>query len=352
MRTFTTYIEYLLMTRHYCYVPGVGAYMMSDEPAHISTLPSIGADSRRQHNIEAPRRVVRFSPLHTHDDGMLANLLMEAEGMTYDEACRYIERQAPLLSTDFAESASLHTDTDNYGFESLHLETWADIEARQQAATRQEASGTAVLGNRNAHETIAIPKYWLKRAAMVLLIAIIFFTNFIGLNRSNTQLASVLNVNALQHCVSTATDSEESCQGSPAIVSSSLMTQDLIELGESEASLLNNTSLYYLIVECTTSESYAEEALARYHRMGFDKAGILTNKRGNCRIFAECYTDRSEALVRLRSIRKSNSKLSKTWLMPVEDASLSSYSIKNIYNDNQLSLELSHPNQRTERDQG
>ena len=140
MRTFATYIEYLLMTRHYCYVPGRGAYMLVDESASFTETPDLGTDSRRLHTIAAPHRIVRFSPLLSHDDGMLANLLMEAEGMTFDEACRYIQRQAPLLTDDFLQSASLHTDADNFGFEHLYVEKWQDIEIRL-ASMQQDSDG-------------------------------------------------------------------------------------------------------------------------------------------------------------------------------------------------------------------
>ena len=180
MRKFATYIEYLLMTRHYCYVPGRGAYMLSDEPATMGTHPCIGPDSRRMHKLEAPRRVVRFSPLHHHDDGMLANLLMEAEGMSYDEACRYIERQVALLPEDFHESASLSPDTENFGYKELMIETWGDIEARLKAAATPAQPAAVAKKNGREADVIAIPRYWAQRVAVVILIAVCFFAIYIN----------------------------------------------------------------------------------------------------------------------------------------------------------------------------
>lgn len=373
MRAFATYIEYLLMTRHYCYVPGIGAYMMSDESAAWGQHPIIGEESHRFNELSAPRRAVRFSPLHTHDDGMLANLLMEAEGMTYDEACRYIERQVPLLSEDFAASASLHTDTDNFGFEALRLETWSDIEARlnKRNVTDKKDEGKSNLTHSSHRDTISIPKFWIKRAAVVLLIALFFFTNFIGLNQGNTQLASVLNVAALQrgslvHQTWDEADetinalgntSTENLQYSQAAdeTSASELTIEPKDTNSPEAlaeTVLANGPSWFVIVECSTSEDLAQKALKRYRNSGFDKAGIMVTKTGCYRIFVECYNDRSEAANSLRRIHRSSEHLAHAWLLPVEDASLSLSIVKNKYNDNQLSLELSHPNQRTERDQG
>ncbi len=371
MRTFSTYIEYLLMTRHYCYVPGRGAYMLVDEPAVQDEVPSIGSESRRLHDLKAPHRIVRFSPLHAHDDGLLANLLMEAEGLTYDEACRYIERQAPLLTDNFIKSASLHTDTDNFGFDNLHIEAWTDIEAR-----------SIPLMNRN-DDTISIPKYWLKRVAVVFLIGTFFFTNFIGLNEGSAHKASVLDVNAIQRnsLITKSSDIDEELTGqktfSPAeekliesviaevmddavpvhhpelVATVPVSPADVyLDTAEDAVRALPLGTTYFIIVGSTHSEDIANKIFSRYHDNGYDNVGILVTK-GLYRVFIAQYTDKDEAVACLRNFRNANDNLGKSWMLPFEnDGSLSPYIIKNIYNDNQLSMELSHPYQRTERDQG
>jgi len=350
MRPFATYIEYLLMTRHYCYVPGRGAYMMADEGAKMDAVPGIGAQSRRVDCLSAPRRSVLFSPLHQHDDGMLANLLMEAEGMTYDEACRYIERQAPLLPDHFEEAASLHTDTDNFGFDSLQLETWTDLEARLNAET---ATPELPVVTPKA-DIVAIPKYWIKRAAVAVLIVLIFFTNFIGLNRGDMQLASMMHVANISVPTIVAADEPE-----PAVVNTLTVqpqpvqpTATTTQPDVTPEAVASDGEVWFAIVECSRSEALASEAMQKYIRKGYDSAGIMHSAGGTYRIFVSYFTDRREAANYVRALRKSNPKLASTWLMSVEVASLPSYNIKNKYNDNQLSLELSHPNSRTERDQG
>lgn len=347
MRTFATYIEYLLMTRHYCYVPGRGAYMLAEEPACHGLHPTIGADSRRVYQLDAPQRVLHFSPLHSHDDGMLANLLMEAEGLSYDEACRYIDRQVPQLSEDFLNAAESITDTDNFGFESLKLETWADIEARmnpRKVAGKPEPKETPALEIHR--DSVTIPMYWLRRAAIALLICILFLSNHLGLNQGNVQLASVLNCSMLQRTVLAQqtwdTDYENSVYENPA---------DLVTYyDEPDAALGTPHEAYYIIVGSTRSEDYAYTACKRYLEQGYDQVGILC-RDGLYRIFLASYNNREEATLFLRSVRQKGGNYSKTWLFPVKEESLS-YIIKNRYNDNQLSLELSHPKQRTERDQG
>jgi hypothetical protein len=109
---------------------------------------------------------------------------------------------------------------------------------------------------------------------------------------------------------------------------------------------------YFIVGFCTWTESYANDVLTRYKSSGYKNAGILVTK-DLYRVFVDKFADKDEARAYLFDVRKENDKLKKTWLLPFENnGSLSPYIIKNIYNDNQLSMELSHPHQRTERDQG
>lgn len=382
MRTFATYIEYLLMTRHYCYVPGRGAYMLVDESASFTETPGLGTDSRRLHTIAAPHRIVRFSPLLSHDDGMLANLLMEAEGMTFDEACRYIQRQAPLLTDDFLQSASLHTDADNFGFEHLYVEKWKDIEMRLTKTQQDSEGGKSKVAGAKRGDIVEIPKYWLKRAAVAMLIGVFFFTNFIGLNRGTAQLAGVIDMNAIQRnsIIHQTWDEEDELVDLTDEATIDAADNALIETAISESMAEMNAqrqtvmvatvpvspvdiqedpieavapgTTYFIVGFCTWTEKYANEVLNRYKSYGYKNAGILVTK-DLYRVFVDRFSDKEEALNYLYGVRKENVRLSKSWLLPFENnGSLSSYIIKNIYNDNQLSMELSHPHQRTERDQG
>jgi len=408
MRTFATYIEYLLMTRHYCYVPGKGAYMLSDEPATMGTHPSIGADSRRVHKLEAPRRIIRFSPLHHHDDGMLANLLMEAEGMTYDEACRYIERQAPLLSDDFENSASLHTDTDNFGYGVLSLETWGDLEARLNAAAHPEQQAPALEKKSREADVIAIPRYWAQRVAVVLLIAVCFFASFLGLDDQSAQqqYANVIDLSILQrgtHSMQSWGDNnydleeeedsisagdelgdiyaygsdEDEIWSEEEVASYALSEEEDIEEDSADDSAAEeataepaetpaatvavapelmkaitvapNGKLYYIIVASCPNQQDADRALNNLRKQGHNEVGIL-ERDDRFRLYINRFGDKAEAEAYLKVLRQDDSFRS-AWLLPVREASLSSI-IKNTYNDNQLFMELSHLNQRTERDQG
>lgn len=394
MRTFATYIEYLLMTRHYCYVPGRGAYMLAEEPASVTM--AIGAKAGEA-TITAPRRTVRFSSLHYHDDGLLANLLMEAEGMTYDEACRYIERQAPLLSDQFLQDAALHTDIDNFGFDDLSLNTWAAIEQRKalEAAPVAAPAAIASAAASKSHDTIAIPKYWIRRAAAIALVIVCFFANFLGLNDriSHNQLASVLNVSMFQQSVLVhqtwdaedeevadedlllsqteiedtqndilasaeedfaALDLERNEMTEPApeepVATAPAVAKVLPKTPETALAQSPNGRLYYIIVASCSTRADAERALANLTKDGYSNIGILERDE-RFRLYIEYFPVKTDAESFLHDLRLVE-RFHNAWLLPVRGASLLSLNIKNTYNDNHVSMELSHLNQRTERDQG
>lgn len=75
------HIEYL-MTRHDCVVvPGWGAFIANYCPARYD-------DGREA--MAHPRREVGFNADVTHNDGLLVQSIMRREGMTYDDAARFV----------------------------------------------------------------------------------------------------------------------------------------------------------------------------------------------------------------------------------------------------------------------
>ncbi len=399
MRPFATYIEYLLMTQHYCYVPSRGAYMLAEE--HASTMFDAEAPADKA-QLKAPHRVVRFSTLHHHDDGLLCNLLMEAEGMTYDEACRYIERQAPLLSDHFAEQAAVHIDIEHFGFDDLTLESWMAIERKKAlAAAALTGDVTQVAPQPQGRpaaapaDTIAIPKYWLRRVAAILLVILCYFANFLGLTDrvAQEQMASVLDVTMFQRSTPTsswdemdeeALDAElEGFDAEAVTLSEASDSPETSVLAEASAPSAHDVTvnataipdakmwneslpmrnmdsqlamaqsptgrLYYIIIASCSTESDAQRALGNLHKAGYENVGVL-ERDGRFRLYVNFFAQKNEADAYISKLRQIE-RFHDAWMLPVRDGSLS-HIIKNTYNDNQLSMELSHLNQRTERDQG
>ena len=96
MKPLHLYIEYLLKTRHYAFVPGLGGFMYQE----------IASTVMRDGQIAPPFRLLKFNRFMDHDDGMLANVVMKAEGVTYDEATLAIRWDTSDISSSTTSATS------------------------------------------------------------------------------------------------------------------------------------------------------------------------------------------------------------------------------------------------------
>lgn len=76
-----------LLRRHDCViVPGLGAFVATDEPAAVS-----------EEFMTPPRRVVSFNSALTHDDGLLANSLSRRMKISFEQARERVHAESELL---------------------------------------------------------------------------------------------------------------------------------------------------------------------------------------------------------------------------------------------------------------
>ena len=213
MKPLSTYIEYLLMTRHYAFVPGLGGFMFQEVPSQITQ------DGR----LTPPSRIIKFNRFLDHDDGMLANVMMRSEALSYDEIIQAIRIsvaeilnkvqhqehcQLGRLGSIFVDAdshvsfeAATRVDNDpvHFGLASVKFQHWQDVEAARKAETISEptqevvspapapiqASATkrSVSSTKpriNHHDGIVeLPTRWLRRAAIVLLVVSFIIANMI-----------------------------------------------------------------------------------------------------------------------------------------------------------------------------
>lgn len=206
MRTLATYIEYTLMTKHYVFVPGMGGFLLRDVDASFA-----------HHTYTPSHKEVHFNRFMTKDDGMLADAYMTAEGLTYEEAYAKIQHESNLIISllerhkDYVlgslgtltldkdkhivvknpKTYPLHPDC--YGLSDLDIRTWKEIESANTAVTPKAKVS-------NDADVVEIPKYWLQRAAAIVILAIVFLANYTLNQPKTTQLndfASVVNSDVL-----------------------------------------------------------------------------------------------------------------------------------------------------------
>ena len=370
MRSIATYIEYTLMTRHYVFVPGIGGFLLRDIDA--SYVNRVYTPSHKE---------VHFNRFLINDDGMLANTYMQAEDITYDEAISQIRIEVATIKTAIEKKRSFvlgnlgelsydsekhlvvknpkhyPLDPDCYGLEKLNIKTWKEVES--------EISKKNVFGNDREAEVVAIPKYWLQRAAAIILL-VCLFANLDNLsNKSVNRLdyAAIFDKDVL---FGNATPYILEAQSWDAnweneivlsqVESSEVQLEAAVNIAEAEPAPIKPVSnsvvsnkVYYIIIASCSSYPEAERLVKKRESEGYENVGIL-EKDGRCRLYLKSFTNRAEGEEYLEQVRVST-PFQKAWLLPVRQESLLSYNLKNIDND-QLPMELSHTDQRTERDKG
>lgn len=207
MRPLSTYIEYLLMTRHYAFVPGIGGFMLQEDSARIL----------RTGEFIPPHRLLKFNRFMDHNDGMLLNAIMRSEGLSYDAANAAMQGAVTALLNDiqregrcplgrlgflffdkdchiaFIPTDQMDSDPLYYGLSSLHLKSWQAIEKERMLADApvmaaqqptEEAPATPSqqpkleIGYRR-EGFVELPTRWIRRASIILLVLTFFFATFL-----------------------------------------------------------------------------------------------------------------------------------------------------------------------------
>ena len=352
MRNISTYIEYTLMTRHYVFVPGIGGFLLRDIDA--SYVNGKYTPSHRQ---------VHFNRFLTNDDGMLANAYMEAEGISYDEAMAQIRIEVAQIKSAIEREKSCQLgnlgvlsydsdrhlvvknpkhfplDPDCYGLKPLNNRPWSDAVSYTD---RDNNTNTIIRQN---SEVVSIPKYWIRRAVAVILIILCVFTNMMlpsDKDARQTNIASMINTDILfGNATPNLTIQQDAWDEEVAIANR--------QPEEAAVKPVTAEKLFFVIIASCSTRQDAERALNRKINEGYKNVGIL-EKDGRFRLYLKSFTVRAEGESFLDEVRVST-PFQTAWLLPVRSDSLLSYNQKNIDND-QLSMELSHPYKRTERDQG
>ena len=92
------HIEYLITCHDCVAVPGWGAFIANNNPAHYY---------QEELSMRRPLRSVGFNSSLTHNDGLLVNSVMRREGMSYEEAMRTIEEAVVSFRQQLAKGAEV-----------------------------------------------------------------------------------------------------------------------------------------------------------------------------------------------------------------------------------------------------
>lgn len=346
MKPLKTYIDYLIMTRHYANVPGFGAYILTETPA--TTI----------RGIDAPKVSVTFSNAKRKDDGILAGIIMEMEDISYDEAMQYISSELHTLKD---EDMMLYDTGNIFGLRNLDIKPWKDMPRTV---------------------TLTLPGMWLRKVAVIALILIafcmgsntamqteeetyasIFDSRVLGDMFANTRSEKpAMTIEAPAAKFAETSEAKTEANKSKVDANESKIDANVSEIetpATAEAIKYLEGKQYFMIVGSLSSREDAEKQIAIMTRRGMGDIGIL-ERDGKFRLYiqtAQTFDEAKQILKQMRQIPE----LSKVWINPVTVKQseclkpLSSSLLtnkKNKYNDNQLSMELSHLNTRAGRDKG
>lgn len=361
-----------------------------------------------------PLRMLKYNRFMDHDDGMLANIVMRAEHLSYDEANQSIrlsvndllnrvqhEGRCALGRLGFvffdeechiAFRAADQVDQDPvyYGMAQLNVRTWRDVERQRKGITadaKSDKDNRKPVINRGKG-IVELPFRWLLRAAVVALVVTFLLVKFMPWGDSSDNKTNYANlvdtdsffnprkeVKATLDASVATTSTAIADTAKPAeirvadIPATTVVPKTETKTAESRVATASdkkdtpiqtlsasqiaaNGKTYIVVVGSCQSLKDAERLVRRLQRKGYDDLEIF-EREGRYRVYINQFTQKKEAIDYLYELR-ATSPFTDAWLLAVrpEKHTISSlHIIKNKDND-KLPMELSHLNKSAERDQG
>ena len=256
------HIEYLL-TRHDCVaLPGWGTFLAHYSPARYL---------EGQEVMEHPRRAIGFNSMATYNDGLLAQSIMRREGLSYDDAMRFITDSVATFHQQLAKGCEVsmgrlgHFSNNEgryefipfqgdelcdqfYGLANLDIKT---ISAIEQEAIEQEVQTTAVPHERNLFSRKAVRI----AASIAVLIGLgIVLTTPIIVDRSHNMASMSPEVSAPQP------------QQLGVTVLQGVVPQpiEVVENHPALAAVGNTTGKYYMVIATLRNQQELDSFKAKY----------------------------------------------------------------------------------------
>lgn len=305
MFSITEHIEFL-MTRHDCVaIPGWGAFIANYSPARY--------DEDRA-TMQRPRRTIGFNASASHNDGLLAQSLMRREGMTYDEAMRFIAdsvtayrrqlamdcevsmgrlgyfRRVEGRYTEFVPSLRADSLDQYYGLGDLPIKTVAALE--QEQAARLEPRAAIVPQGRN----LFVRKAAQIAASVAVLIGLtVMLSTPITVDRGNQQLASMAPTVTAPQPQRLDVTVEQGVSAQPV----SVQPVSAVEQPQQPtiASVGNESGHYYMVIATVRNQQELEKFKKKYPQL-VPSMKLLDYKGMKCVYVAR--SDDSSVLMGLR----------------------------------------------------
>lgn len=298
------HIEYLMISNDCVVIPGWGALIAQYSDSFYNEAEGI---------INKPERKVGFNSSVNHNDGLLAQSIVRREGITYDEAVRFIADSVTTFKQQLnaGNEVSLgrlgffhsnnglidfipfyhETSNDEYfGLRSVNFKTLAQLRQEQETAQEQEQQV----------ETIVVHRSWARRAmqiaaSIVVLLALVpVLTTPILKNNDSTQAGlklpeikqpartTIFNWDSAQVDLAVAIPEQE-IESQQAIEKrlakiEKMVAEEAKEKVETSFASTSGSGRYYLVISSLSNEKQVKEYLGSHKDMD-GKMKVL--KRGN-----------------------------------------------------------------------
>lgn len=330
MNSLSQHIEYLLLTHNCVIVPQFGAFVTHSSNAQRAESEEL---------FFPPRRVVRFNPALTEDDGLLVDVVRAVHQCPIPDAKRLIQamvlqlRQQLLADgqTDFGTIGIFTQDEDGkmtfsacqagittpdyYGLDAFSMSKLTTLQRRDKLADKHKTASEGFTDT-DKHIVIRISRRSLRyvsTVAAVVLLCVLFAPPIRTHHKRLTQQASMLppveNVKEApaKMTVITPTGTTKTAIQAP-IVEQAVMAETVA------AKPASAKAKYAIVVASNVSIKNAERYVADLQLRGYENAEIFDNGK-MLRVVLGGYADETEAYNRNALLHHEGKEFVSSWVM-------------------------------------
>jgi nucleoid DNA-binding protein len=296
------HIEKLLGHNEYVVIPGLGGFVLQQQPATI-------VDNK----IIAPRKVISFNALMHHADGLLVIEIARTERISYRLAQELLQRETEIFKQQLQTNGSFTFG--NFGTFHLTVEGNIAFVPNTQAAFIPSNFGLTDLqlpdySKKQIHliptkqKSLTVKSVMRYAAIFALLLSMLFITEQRPTN-PNAQSAAILSLSKLTSAakIQIQTDS---------IVVSDTTKQQTQQFLEAE--ITDNSEAYHVIVASLPTQQSAENYCKRLNELNFPTAKVLEPVK-TYRVAIKSFTEKEEAIRFMENLRITDERFSTAWVL-------------------------------------
>lgn len=316
MSLITQHITDLLYTHDCVILPDFGAFLTQKQSAKINT---------RRHEIQAPKKTLRFSGQIKNHDGLLINSIAKAQHISFQKAEKQLDYFIDDLKSSLQQGEKVHLKNigtffqnesieftadpktnfllDAYGLESCTL-TSMEIEEPVSIGPKNTSTVIPIETGKKSKNASAVYRYAAASLVAIGLISALGYTYY----TSNTQQQMLVNEQKAQQII------ESKIQTAEFSLSTSL--EPIIIKAETSSPTnrsINSEQPFHVIAGAFKNQANARKLLSKLKAKGYKAQALEKNKYNLYPISYGGLSSRSKARDLLKRVRTTENK--SAWLL-------------------------------------